>query len=381
LLKEIKCSFFRGGTSKALFIDEALLPPEGAQRDQILIKLIGSPDPKQIDGMGGGTTVTSKIAIIRKSQLPGIDVDYTFAQVVVGKNMVDYKANCGNISSAVGPYSIECGLVEAKDGLTVVRIHNVNTDKDIFSKVETPGGKVTYEGDFAISGVAGTGSKIELKFQNPGGAATGNVLPTGSPCDILEITGLGKVEVSVVDSSNLFVFVNAESVGLYGNESPEVLDANEQAREYLEIIRGIVAQKLGYVGDYTESFEKTPSVPKIAIVAKASAYTSVEGKALKETDMNIHVRMMSLKKTHKTFAMTGGMCLAAATVIPGTIVQKIVAENPHFDPSQIKIAHPSGLMDVGVECETDKNGDVIIRSTSGFRTARLLMKGTAYYTE
>lgn len=381
MLKEIKCSFFRGGTSKALFIDETLLPPEGTHRDQILVKLIGSPDPKQIDGLGGGTVVTSKVAIIRKSQFPGIDVDYTFAQVVVGKNTVDYKANCGNISSAVGPYAVESGLVKAENGITVVKIHNVNTGKDIFAKVETPGGKVTYEGDFAISGVMGTGSKIELQFQNPGGAATGKLLPTGSPCDILKIPGLGKVKVSVVDSSNLFVFVDAESVGLIGNESPEVLDANDQAREYLEIIRGFVAQQLDYVEDYTKSFEKTPSVPKIAIISKASAYTAVEGKVFKENDMDIHVRMMSMKKTHKTFAMTGGMCLAAAAAIPGTIVQDIVADNSHFNPYRIKIAHPSGLMDVGVESETDKDGDITIRSTSGFRTARLLMKGTAYYTE
>lgn len=381
MLKEIKCSIFRGGTSKALFFDEALLPPEGTQRDQVLIKLIGSPDPKQIDGLGGGTVVTSKAAIIKKSKFPGIDVDYTFAQVVVGKNTVDYRANCGNISSAVGPYAIESGLVKAEDGITIVKIHNVNTGKDIYAKVETPGGKVTYKGDFSISGVMGTGSKIELQFLNPGGAATGKLLPTGSACDILNIPGLGKVKVSVVDSSNLFVFVDAESVGLIGNESPELLDANDQAREYLEIIRGFVAQQLDYVDDYRKSFEKTPSVPKIAVVSKASAYTSTEGKRFNENELDIHARMMSMKKTHKTLAMTGGMCLAAATVIPGTIVQNIAAENPHFNPSQIKIAHPGGLMDVGVEFEKGKDGDITICYTSGYRTARLLMKGTAYYTE
>jgi 2-methylaconitate cis-trans-isomerase PrpF len=378
LFESIECSIYRGGTSRALMLDEMLLPPPGEVRDKILISLIGGPDPKQIDGLGGGVVTTSKVALIKKSSLPGVDVDYTFGQVVIGQNVVDYRANCGNISSAVGPYAIDRGLVRARDGITPVTIYNTNTEKTIIALVETSGGKTVYDGDFAISGVQGTGSKIELKFLRPDGAATGKLLPTGNAKDELNIPGLGKIAVSVVDASNLFVFVDAARLGLAGNELPDVIDAQSDTCSYFESIRGMIAQRLGYVDDYRQSFEKTPAVPKIAAVSAPAGYTAVSGIGYSPPDMDLHVRMISMKKTHKTFAMTGGMCIAAAAAIPGTVVNDIVRKNPHFDTAKITLAHPGGLMDVGVDAAIHGAG-VEILSASGFRTARRLMDGLAYY--
>lgn len=359
-------------------LDEMSLPPPGEARDRILIALIGGPDPKQIDGLGGAAVVTSKVAIIKRSARPGVDVDYTFAQVVLGKNAVDYKANCGNISSAVGPYAIDSGLIPACDGVTRVVIHNTNTGKDIAALVETPGRKVTYEGDFSISGVQRPGSKIELQFLRPGGAATGKTLPTDNVVDTLEVPDLGAVEVSVVDVSNLFIFVRAADLGLRGNELPEELDANETACARLETIRGMVAERLGYVDDYRKAFDVTPAVPKVAVVAGPSDYKTTSGVEVAAADMDVHVYMMSMRKMHKNFAMTGGMCVAAATAIPGTVVHRLVADSPRFDAAQITLAHPGGTMDVGV-CVSTADGGVEIESTSGFRTARLLVRGAAYY--
>ena len=378
---EIGCCIYRGGTSRALILDENKLPPPGEERDRILIALIGGPDPKQIDGLGGAAVVSSKVALIKKSALSGIDIDYTFAQVVVGKNLVDYKANCGNISSAVGPYAIDSGLVPAEDGVTRVVIRNTNTNKNIVSLVETPGRMVTYDGDFSISGVQGTGSKIELQFLSPGGAATGSLLPTGNARDRITVAGLGDVDISVVDASNLFIFVKAEDLGLRGNELPDEMDTNANACIWLETIRGIIAQRLGYVDDYQEAFDKTPSVPKIAIVSAPSTYTTASGVTVAAEDMDLHVFMMSMKKTHKTFAMTGGMCVAAASVIPGTVVSEIAQQSDRFNPKQITLAHPGGIMDVGVDAATLADGSMDVLSTSGFRTARFLMKGTAFYRQ
>jgi len=377
--KSIPCYIYRGGTSRGLILDETLLPPAGLERDAVLISLIGGPDPKQIDGLGGGVIVTSKVALIKLSEQPGIDIDYTFAQVVVGKNAVDYKANCGNISSAIGPYAIESGLIQAQKGTTKVVIRNTNTQKDIISVVPTPEGQVITNGDYVISGIQRTGAKIEMQFLDPAGAATGNLLPTGNPTDYVSVDGLGEVPVSVVDASNLFLFVRSEDVGLRGNELPEELDKNTELCEKLEEIRATFAERFGYVKDKRKAFELSPTVPKIAIIAPPSDYTTTNGDVISAKEMDIHIFMLTMKKMHKTFAMTGGMCAAAAAAVPGTVVNDIILRSQKVIPAQLALANPGGIMDVGVIFETNATGEVKICSTSGFRTARLLMKGEAFY--
>ena len=345
---EMSCYVFRGGTSKALFLEESLLPLPGRERDSLLIKLIGGPDPKQIDGIGGGVTQTSKAALIKKSSRPDIDVDYTFAQIVVGADKVDYQANCGNISSAVGPYAIEAGLVEAREGETTVRIFNVNTGRVIHSTVSTPLRKVSYEGDFAISGVAGTGSEIELRFLDPQGAATGRLLPTGNAVDMLNVPGFGTVEVSVVDASNLFVFVDSGQFGINGCELPEELDAKPGLYDLLESVRGLVAEKLGYVKDWKNALVESPAVPKLIAVSKPQAYTTSDGSAIAAEDADIQARMMTMKKTHKTIALTGALCIGAAAIVEGSVVNRIVAG---FDGDMLRIANPGGIISVNLISE------------------------------
>ncbi|MBT9776914.1 3-methylitaconate isomerase [Clostridium sp. MCC353] len=373
----IPCTIMRGGTSKGLFFMEKDLPPAGEMRDRILMELMGSPDKKQIDGLGGAASVTSKVAIISISDREDADVDYTFAQVSVDKALVSYKGNCGNISSAVGPYAIEKGLVKITGDVTKVRIYNTNTDKVIVSEVQTKGGAVNYRGDLAIAGVPGTAAPIKLNFVNPAGSVTGKLLPTGHASDRIEVPGVGEVEISIVDAANPLVFVKAEDLGLDGTELPAELDQNEEMLDRLETVRGIAAVKLGLIDDYKKSAWETPGVPKMTFVSKPAAYKTAGDTEIAEDQVDIVSRMMSMQKTHPTYAMTGAMCTVAAAVIPGSVVNQVLREDA--DTSYIRIGHPGGILPAGVDFKTEENGEVTVLQTAGFRTANFLMDGMAYY--
>ena len=369
---KLPVSIIRGGTSKGVYILQSDLPADQAQWEPILLRLMGSPDKKQIDGLGGSQSVTSKVAIVQRSARPDADVDYTFAQVSVDKPLVSYKGNCGNISSGVGPFAIEKGLVEAKDGVTPVRIYNTNTDKIIIADVQTPGGAVEYTGDFTIAGVPGTAAPIRLKFVEPAGTLGNGLLPTGSAVDTLEVPGWGPVQVSIVDAANPLVFARAEDLGLTGRELPE--DYSSEKLDLLEKVRGLAAVKLGLIEDYTRSAWETPGIPKMTVVAKAAGYTAMDGKEIGEGDVDLLSRMMSMQKPHPSYAMTGAMCTAAAAVIPGSVVRQVLSEST--DTQFIRIGHPGGILECGVDYKED--GAVpVIDDTFGFRTANLLLEGTA----
>lgn len=376
-MNKLECTIFRGGTSKGVFINEENLPSDKGLWDEILLSVMGSPDVRQIDGLGGATSTTSKVAIISKSDNPEWDVNYTFAQVSIDKPIVSYKGNCGNISSAVGSYAIEKGLVEVTSPETVVRIYNTNTKKIIYSHVQTPGGKVSYDGDFSIAGVPGTSSVVKLAFKDPAGAMTGKLLPTGNVVDVVDVPGYKPVEVSLVDSSNPLIFVRASDVGLTGKELPDEIDSNKEMLERLETIRGLGAVMLGFIDDYKESAEKSPGVPKLTIVAEPSTYTNVNGNVIEEKDMDLLGRMMSMQLTHKTYALTGALCTATAATIEGTIVNQVVRKG--FNPESLNIAHPGGLMQNGVECNIDKDGNIDVPWVYGYRTSRIIIDGTVYY--
>ena len=367
-------TIMRGGTSKGIYILEKDLPADHETWEPLLLRMMGSPDKKQIDGLGGSQSVTSKVAIVKKSGRDDADVDYTFAQVSVDKPLVNYKGNCGNISSGVGPFAIEKGLVQAEEGTTTVRIYNTNTEKVIAADVITKDGHVVYDGDFPIAGVPGTASKIRLKFLDPAGTLGKGLLPTGNAKDILEIPGFGSVEVSIIDAANPLVFVKAETLGLTGRELPDELNADEKKLELLETVRGMAAQKLGLTDDYRRSAWETPSIPKMTFVAKAENYVTSDGKEVKKEDIDLLSRMMSMQKTHPSYAMTGAMCTAAAAVIPGSVVQMVL--NPAADTQFIRIGHPGGILECGVDYEMKENQPVI-EDTFGFRTANLLLEGTA----
>lgn len=373
-IKKLPVTILRGGTSKGVYILQSDLPEDQSAWEPILLRLMGSPDRKQIDGLGGSQSVTSKVAIIRKSTRPDADVDYTFAQVSVDKPLVSYKGNCGNISSGVGPFAIEKGLVEAKDGETAVRIYNTNTDKIIEAVVKTPEGQVAYEGDFYIAGVPGTASPVKLKFVDPAGTLGKGLLPTGSAVDVLEVPGYGPVEVSIVDAANPLVFARAKDLGLSGRELPDELNADAEKLDLLEKVRGLAAVKLGLIEDYTRSAWDTPGIPKMTFVAEAEDYVNGDGKEIKKEQIDLLSRMMSMQKTHPSYAMTGAMCTAAAAVVPGSIVQQVLPAN--VDTQFIRIGHPGGILECGVDYR--ENGACpIIDDTFGFRTANLLMEGTA----
>ena len=371
--KNIPAMIIRGGTSKGVYLLKSDLPEECEKWDAILLKMMGSPDKKQIDGLGGSQSVTSKVAIVNKSERADADVDYTFAQVSVDKPIVSYKGNCGNISSGVGPFAIEKGLVDVKEETTPVRIYNTNTGKMIVADVKTQNGKVVYDGDFSIAGVPGTASPIRLKFVNPAGTLEKGLLPTGHAVDVLEVPGFGTVEVSIIDAANPLVFARAKDLGLTGKELPDELNADSEKLELLEKIRGMAAVKLGLIDDYTKSAWETPGIPKMTFVAEPENYANMEGKEIKKEEIDLLSRMMSMQKTHPSYAMTGAMCTAAAVVVKGSIVNQVCADD--IDTQFIRIGHPGGILECGVDYrESDEKLD--IQDTFGFRTANLIMDGT-----
>ena len=373
-VRKLPVTIMRGGTSKGVYILESDLPADKNEWEGILLRMMGSPDQKQIDGLGGSKSVTSKVAIIKKSDRPDADVDYTFAQVSVDKPIVSYKGNCGNISSGVGPFAIEQGLVKAEEGETPVRIYNTNTDKIIIADVRTHNDEVQYTGDFRIAGVPGTAAPVRLKFVHPAGTLGKGLLPTGNAVDVLDVPGLGPVEVSIVDAANPLVFVKASALGLSGKELPDELDADKEKLDLLETVRGLAAVRLGLIDDYTKSAWETPGIPKMTFVAEADGYTASDGRSYEKKDIDLLSRMMSMQKTHPSYAMTGAMCTAAAAVIPGSVVNQVLS--PDTDTQYIRIGHPGGVLECGVDYR--ENGQVPeIDDTFGFRTANLLMTGTA----
>ncbi len=371
---KLPVTIMRGGTSKGIYILQENLPKDKATWDNILLELMGSPDKKQIDGLGGSQSVTSKVAIISASHRKDADVDYTFAQVAVDKPIVSYKGNCGNISSGVGPFALEKGLVKAEEGMTSVRIYNTNTKKIIIAEVKTTNNDVEYEGDFTIAGVPGTAAPIKLKFVDPAGTLGRGLLPTGNVVDILDVPGYKKVKVSIIDAANPLVFIKATDLGLKGTELPADLDSDPEKLALLEKVRGLAAVKLGLIEDYTKSPWDTPGIPKMTFVAEPTNYVTSEGKEIEKDSIDILSRMMSMQKTHPSYAMTGAMCTAAAAVVQGSIVQQVMSKET--DTQFIRIGHPSGILECGVDYKAGENYPVI-EDTFGFRTANLLLEGTA----
>jgi len=372
---KIPCTIIRGGTSKGVFFHEENLPEDRDLRDKILLSAFGSPDLRQIDGLGGSYSVTSKTAIIGPGREAGIDVNYTFGQVSITAPLVDYRGNCGNISSAVGPFAIDEGLVVAQEPVTTVRILNTNTGKIIEAEVPVVDGRAAIEGDCEISGVPGTGACIRLGFVDPGGSVTGKLLPTGRAVDILNVPGLGKIEASLVDAGNPGVFVRAADVGLTATETAEELDAIPGMLDKLERIRSVAAMAMGLVDDAERATESSPAIPKMAVVAPPITYQGVNGTIHAET-IDIVARIMTMQRTHRAYALTGAIALAAAASLPGTIVAE-AARTPPGDVTQIRLGHPAGTMNLEV-LTAQTNGSKQLLKVIAERTARRLMDGYVY---
>lgn len=366
-------TILRGGTSKGVYILEENLPKDKEAWKDILLRLMGSPDAKQIDGLGGAQSVTSKVAIVKRSERPDANVDYTFAQVSVDKPVVSYAGNCGNISSGVGTFALEKGLLPAREGVTPVRIYNTNTGKIIVEDVPVQDGVVHYEGDYHIAGVPGTGSPLKLKFMRPAGTLGKGLLPTGHAVDTLDVAGVGAVQVSIVDAANPLVFVKAQDVGLTGKELPKEINQNPEILQKLEAIRGTAAVLLGLVDKPEESAWVTPGIPKMTFVAEAADYTASDGTQVAKNAVDLLSRMMSMQKAHPSYAMTGAMCTAAAAVVPGSIVAQVLS--PEADTENLRIGHASGVLSCGVDYLHKEVPEIL--DTFGYRTANLLLDGTA----
>jgi 2-methylaconitate cis-trans-isomerase PrpF len=365
-----RCTIMRGGTSKGIFLMEKDLSKDRELRDRVILAIFGSPDIRQIDGLGGADSLTSKLALIQVSKEKDHDIDYTFGAVGIDKPFVDYSANCGNISSAVGPFAIDQGLVQPEEPFTTVRIFNTNTRRMIYAKVPVKKGKVIFEGDYAIDGVPGTGAKIELSFMDPGGALTGKLLPTGNEVDEIVLETGEKFFVTIVDAGNPTAFILAENLGLKGTELPEFLERNPEIRVKLESLRRKVGELSG--------IPPTPSIPKIAFVAAAQDYKTIAGQEIRKNEVDMLARVMAMGKLHKAFAITAGVPAAAASVFPGSIVHTVI-EGTKSDSMERKlvIGHPSGQMDVRVEARKEGNQIRVISCTVG-RTARKIMEGQVY---
>ena len=369
-MKKYPCVYMRGGTSKAVFFHEKDLPEDKSLWDDIFLKVMGTPDVKQIDGMGGTVSSTRKIAIIAPSNKPGVDVEYTFRQVDIVIPRVDGSANCGNISSAVGPFAIDEGLVPAVEPITVVRVLNTNTNKIIEEHVRVEDGHAMVHGNEVIQGVPGTGSRIDMYFEDPAGSKTGKLFPTGQKKEVFDVPGYGPAEVTVLDCSNPMVFIKASDLGIKGSELTE-LNQNKDVMEHIERIRGIAAVKCGFVEKWEDARTKSTSAPKVSIVSAPQDYINMDGNEVKADTMDLCCRAISVGALHKAYPMTVAVGTGAAARIPGTIVNEIVKPAP--DQDIIRLGHASGVTEVDVKM----GGEKVIKG-GVTRTARRIMDGWVY---
>jgi hypothetical protein len=342
----IPCVIMRGGTSRGPYFLGHDLPRDAATRDAVLLAAMGSPHQLQVDGIGGTWNQTSKVAIVSRATEPGIDVDYLFAQVAVDRPIVDTRPNCGNMLAGVGPFAIEAGLVRAADPTTTVRIRNRNTGALVEALVQTPGGHVTYEGDAAIPGVDGTAAPIELRFRKVAGAKTGKLFPTGDRREAID-----GVAVSLIDCAMPMMLLEAASVGADVTATPAALDADRDMFARIEALRLEAGRRMG-LGDVRDSV-----IPKVGLLGRSDAAT-------------LAVRYLTPHETHKTLAVTGGIAIASAARLTGTLAHAMA----HQHDGPVRIAHPAGVLEVLLELD----GDHGVAWAGVMRTARRILEGTLF---
>ena len=366
----IPAIFMRGGSSKGVFFHARDLPLDRAKQEAIFLSVLGSPDPygRQLDGMGGGISSLAKAVIIGPPTHPDADVDYLFAQVAVDKSVVDWSSNCGNLSSAVGPFAVDEGLVRVADGEALVRIHQVNTKRIIHARFPVRGGKAVTAGDFALAGVSGSGARIRLDFLAPGGGATGRLLPSGNAQDTLHHEGRAYA-VSLIDAANACVFLDARDLGLTGTESPDAIEADPARMALFDALR----RKAGVMMGLAASPEAVGlALPKIAVVAPPAAYHALDGAAFTADTHDIAVRMISMERAHRAVPLTGAMCLGVASRIPGSLPHRLAG--PPVRADETRVANPSGILSVGAEVRQGSAG-WHAESAVVYRSARRLMQG------
>ena len=376
---KVPATYIRGGTSKGVFFLQDDLPEAaqqpGAARDALLLRVIGSPDPyaKQIDGMGGATSSTSKTVILAKSTQPDHDVDYLFGQVSIDKPFVDWSGNCGNLSAAVGSFAISNGLVDAdkvpENGIATVRIWQKNISKTIIAQVPVTNGEVQETGDFELDGVTFPAAEVQVEFLDPADGE-GSMFPTGNLVDDLEVPGVGTLKATMINAGIPTVFVNADAIGYTGTELQEDINNDEKALAMFETIRAHGAMKMGLISDLSEAVTRQHT-PKIAFVAKPMDYTSSSGKPVNAADVDLLVRALSMGKLHHAMMGTCAVAIATAAAVPGTLVNEAAGGG---ERNAVRFGHPSGTLRVGAEA-SQNNGDWTADKAIMSRSARVLMEG------
>ncbi|WP_308921769.1 2-methylaconitate cis-trans isomerase PrpF [Janthinobacterium sp. J1-1] len=380
---KIPATYMRGGTSKGVFFRLQDLPADaqvpGAARDALLLRVIGSPDPygKQIDGMGGATSSTSKTVILSKSARPDHDVDYLFGQVAIDKPFVDWSGNCGNLSAAVGSFAIANGLVDAAriphNGVAVVRVWQANIGKTIIAHVSVTNGEVQETGDFELDGVTFPAAEVKLEFLDPAAeeeGAGGSMFPTGQLVDDLEVPGIGTLRVTMINAGIPTIFVDADAIGYAGTELQDAINGDPAALARFETIRAHGALRMGLISHLDEA-AKRQHTPKVAFVARPAGYVSSSGKRVEAEDIDLLVRAMSMGKLHHAMMGTAAVAIGTAAAIPGTLVNLAAGGG---EKTSVRFGHPSGTLMVGAEA-TQINGDWSVTKAIMSRSARVLMEG------
>jgi hypothetical protein len=380
----ITATYMRGGTSKGVFFRQQDLPVAaqipGAARDALLMRVIGSPDPygKQTDGMGGATSSTSKVVILSPSAQPDHDVDYLYGQVPINDSFIDWSGNCGNLSSAVGPFAIANGMVEParvpRDGICTVRIWQANIGKTIIAHVQVAGGEVCETGDFELDGVIFPGAEVQLEFIDPAdegeGEGGGAMFPTGNLTDQLDVPDVGRFKVTMINAGVPVVFVEAAALGYDGTELQDAINEDKAALVKFEAIRAHGAVRMGLVGD-VEQAAKRPLTPKLVFVAPPKDYVSSSGKAVHAAEIDLLARAMSMGKLHHAMMGTASVAIAAAAAVPGTLVNAAAGGGLR---GVVRFGHPSGMLRVGADV-VQLDGRWAVTKAVMSRSARVLMEG------
>ena len=376
---KIPATYMRGGTSKGVFFNLTELPAQcqiaGDDRDNMLLRVIGSPDAygKQTDGMGGATSSTSKTVILAKSTQVDHDVDYLFGQVAIDKAFVDWSGNCGNLTAAVGSFAISSGLVSAdripENGICEVRIWQKNISKTIIAHVPISQGQIQETGDFELDGVTFPAAEVQVDFIAPVDPSEA-MFPTGNLIDELIVPEVGTFNVTMISAGIPTIFLNADDIGYKGTELQEAINGDEQALARFEKIRAYGAVKMGLINDISEAVSRQHT-PKVAFVAPAQAYTTSSGKDIAESDIDLHVRALSMGKLHHAMMGTAAVAIGTAAAIPGTLVNIAAGSG---ESSTVTFGHPSGTLKVGAEAECI-DGNWAVRKVSMSRSARVLMEG------
>ena len=379
---KIPATYMRGGTSKGIFFKLDDLPAAaqtpGAARDNILLRVLGSPDPygKQIDGLGNASSSTSKAVILSKSAEPDHDVDYLFGQVSIDKPFVDWSGNCGNLTAAVGAFAISNGLVDAaripSDGLCTVRIWQANIRKTIIAHVQITGGQVQETGDFELDGVTFPAAEVQIEFLDPAddGEEGGAMFPTGNLVDELEVPGIGTFPATLINAGIPTIFLNAADIGYQGTELQEHINSDEQALAKFETIRAYGALKMGLIADISEAAARQHT-PKVAFVAAPQDYVSSSGKPVAAADVDLLVRALSMGKLHHAMMGTAAVAIGTAAAIPGTLVNLAAGGGGR---EAVRFGHPSGTLRVGAQAKLE-NGEWKVTKAIMSRSARVIMEG------